>query len=149
MRDYKALYKQSVDDIEAFWLDAAQHISWDTLPEIGLDRSNAPFYKWFPDGRLNTCFNAVDRHVLDGRGDQNAIIYDSPITGVKRNISFAELQQQTAKFAGMLERLGVQAGDRVIIYMPMILGYDVMGMLSFPLESEAALIIYDLGRIFR
>ena len=120
MRDYKALYKQSVDDIEAFWLDAAQHISWDTLPEIGLDRSNAPFYKWFPDGRLNTCFNAVDRHVLDGRGDQNAIIYDSPITGVKRNISFAELQQQTAKFAGMLERLGVQAGDRVIIYMPMI-----------------------------
>ena len=120
MRDYKSLYKQSVDDIETFWLDAAQHISWDTLPEIGLDRSNAPFYQWFPDGRLNTCFNAVDRHVLDGRGDQNAIIYDSPITGVKRNISFAELQQQTARFAGMLERLGVQAGDRVIIYMPMI-----------------------------
>ena len=120
MRDYKSLYKQSIDDIETFWLDAAQHISWDTLPEIGLDRSNAPFYRWFPDGRLNTCFNAVDRHVLDGRGDQNAIIYDSPITGVKRNISFAELQQQTARFAGMLERLGVQAGDRVIIYMPMI-----------------------------
>ena len=120
MRDYKSLYKQSIDDIETFWLDAAQHISWDTLPEIGLDRSNAPFYQWFPDGRLNTCFNAVDRHVLDGRGDQNAIIYDSPITGVKRNISFAELQQQTARFAGMLERLGVQAGDRVIVYMPMI-----------------------------
>ena len=120
MRDYKSLYKQSIDDIETFWLGAAQHISWDTLPEIGLDRSNAPFYRWFPDGRLNTCFNAVDRHVLDGRGDQNAIIYDSPITGVKRNISFAELQQQTARFAGMLERLGVQAGDRVIIYMPMI-----------------------------
>ncbi|MDB4852765.1 AMP-binding protein [Alphaproteobacteria bacterium] len=120
MRDYKSLYKQSIDDIETFWLDAAQHISWDTLPEIGLDRSNAPFYQWFPDGRLNTCFNAVDRHVLDGRGNQNAIIYDSPITGVKRNISFAELQQQTARFAGMLERLGVQAGDRVIIYMPMI-----------------------------
>ena len=120
MRDYKSLYKQSIDDIETFWLDAAQHISWDTLPEIGLDRSNAPFYQWFPDGRLNTCFNAVDRHVLDGRGDQNAIIYDSPITGVKRNISFAELQQQTARFAGMLERLDVQAGDRVIIYMPMI-----------------------------
>ena len=120
MRDYKSLYKQSIDDIETFWLDAAQHISWDTLPEIGLDRSNAPFYRWFPDGRLNTCFNAVDRHVLDGRGDQNAIIYDSPITGVKRDISFAELQQQTARFAGMLERLGVQAGDRVIIYMPMI-----------------------------
>ena len=120
MRDYKSIYKQSIDDIETFWLDAAQHISWDTLPEIGLDRSNAPFYRWFPDGRLNTCFNAVDRHVLDGRGDQNAIIYDSPITGVKRDISFAELQQQTARFAGMLERLGVQAGDRVIIYMPMI-----------------------------
>ena len=120
MRDYKSLYKQSIDDIETFWLGAAQHISWDTLPEIGLDRSNAPFYRWFPDGRLNTCFNAVDRHVLDGRGDQNAIIYDSPITGVKRDISFAELQQQTARFAGMLERLGVQAGDRVIIYMPMI-----------------------------
>ena len=120
MQDYASLYAQSVDDVESFWLDAAQHISWDTPPETGLDRSDAPFYRWFPDGRLNTCFNAVDRHVLDGRGDQNAIIYDSPITGAKSKMTFAELQQKTAKFAGMLSQLGVEKGDRVIIYMPMI-----------------------------
>ena len=120
MQDYASVYAQSVDDIESFWLDAAQHISWDTPPETGLDRSEAPFYRWFPDGRLNTCFNAVDRHVLAGRGDQNAIIYDSPITGAKSNMTFAELQQKTAKFAGMLSQLGVATGDRVIIYMPMI-----------------------------
>jgi len=120
MQDYAALYAQSVDDVEKFWLDAAQHIAWDTPPETGLDRSHPPFYRWFPDGRLNTCFNAVDRHVLAGRGDQKAIIYDSPITGAKSTVTFAELQQKTAKFAGMLSRLGVQTGDRVIIYMPMI-----------------------------
>ena len=120
MPDYSSLYARSVEDVESFWLDAAQQISWDTLPETGLDRSDAPFYRWFPDGRLNTCFNAVDRHVLAGRGDQKAIIYDSPITGAKSNMTFAELQQKTAKFAGMLSRLGVATGDRVIIYMPMI-----------------------------
>ena len=120
MQDYASLYAQSVDDVESFWLDAAKHISWDTPPKTGLDRSDPPFYRWFPDGRLNTCFNAVDRHVLAGRGDQNAIIYDSPITGAKSKLTFAELQQKTARFAGMLSRLGVTTGDRVIIYMPMI-----------------------------
>ena len=85
MQDYASLYAQSVDDVESFWLDAAQHIAWDTPPETGLDRSDAPFYRWFPDGRLNTCFNAVDRHVLAGRGDQNAIIYDSPLLGTRAN----------------------------------------------------------------
>ncbi|MEK9710361.1 MAG: propionyl-CoA synthetase [Alphaproteobacteria bacterium] len=120
MQDYASLFAQSVDDVESFWLDAAQHISWDTPPKTGLDRSDPPFYRWFPDGRLNTCFNAVDRHVLAGRGDQNAIIYDSPITGAKSKLTFAELQQKTARFAGMLSRLGVTTGDRVIIYMPMI-----------------------------
>ena len=120
MQDYASLYAQSVDDVESFWLDVAQHISWDTPPKTGLDRSDPPFYRWFPDGRLNTCFNAVDRHVLAGRGDQNAIIYDSPITGAKSKLTFAELQQKTARFAGMLSRLGVTTGDRVIIYMPMI-----------------------------
>ena len=120
MQDYASLYAQCVDDVESFWLDAAQHISWDTPPKTGLDRSDPPFYRWFPDGRLNTCFNAVDRHVLAGRGDQNAIIYDSPITGAKSKLTFVELQQKTARFAGMLSRLGVTTGDRVIIYMPMI-----------------------------
>ena len=89
MQDYASLYAQSVDDVESFWLDAAQNISWDTPPETGLDRSDAPFYRWFPDGRLNTCFNAVDRHVLAGRGEQNAIIYDSPITGAKSKVTLA------------------------------------------------------------
>ena len=95
MQEYASLYAQSVDDVESFWLDAAQHISWDTPPKTGLDRSDPPFYRWFPDGRLNTCFNAVDRHVLAGRGDQNAIIYDSPITGAKSKLTFAELQQKS------------------------------------------------------
>ena len=84
MQDYAALYTQSVDDVDTFWLNAAQHIAWDTPPQTALDRSDAPFYHWYPDGRLNTCFNAVDRHVLAGRGAQNAIIYDSPITGTQR-----------------------------------------------------------------
>ena len=120
MAGYADMYRAAVADTAKFWLDAAAGIDWVTPPKTGLDRDNPPFYRWFPDGRLNTCFNAVDRHVLAGRGDQNAIIYDSPITGAKSKLTFAELQQKTARFAGMLSRLGVTTGDRVIIYMPMI-----------------------------
>ena len=120
MGNYKEIYQQATKDKAAYWLDAAAQIDWIVPPKIGLDTSNPPFYRRFPDGQMNSCFNAVDRHVLAGRGAQNAIIYDSPITGHKSNLTFAELQQQTAKFAGMLASLGVAKGDRVIIYMPMI-----------------------------
>ena len=120
MNSYAQIYRDATLDKAGFWLDAATAIDWVKAPKTGLDDRNPPFYRWFPDGEMNSCFNAVDRHVLAGRGDQNAIIYDSPITGHKSTLTYAELQQQTAKFAGMLAGLGVEKGDRVIIYMPMI-----------------------------
>ena len=111
-------------------------------PQTGLDEHNPPFYRWFPDGEMNSCFNAVDRHVLAGRGGQNAIIYDSPITGHKSTLTYAKLQQQTAKFAGMLAGIGVEKGDRVIIYMPMI-PQAVVAMLG------CAAWCHSFGRIWR
>jgi propionyl-CoA synthetase len=120
MNSYAQIYRDATLDKAEFWLDASTAIDWVKAPKTGLDDRNPPFYRWFPDGEMNSCFNAVDRHVLAGRGGQNAIIYDSPITGHKSTLTYAELQQQTAKFAGMLADLGVQKGDRVIIYMPMI-----------------------------
>ena len=85
-----------------------------------LDDSNPPFYRWFPGGRLNTCFNALDRHVRDGRGDRPALVHDSPVTGTTRTFTYAELLDRVATFAGALARLGVGQGDRVVIYMPMV-----------------------------
>ena len=120
MNSYAQIYRDAILDTAGFWLNAATAIDWVKAPKTGLDDRNPPFYCWFPDGEMNSCFNAVDRHVLAGRGGQNAIIYDSPITGHKSTLTYAELQQQTAKFAGMLAGLGVEKGDRVIIYMPMI-----------------------------
>ena len=120
MTTYRDLYQQAQADSEGFWLDAAKSIDWVTPPTRALDASNPPFSRWFPDGELNTCYNAVDRHVAAGRGDQKAIIYDSPITDSASTMSFSELQTATALFAGMLARLGINKGDRVIIYMPMI-----------------------------
>ena len=120
MNSYAQIYRDATLDKAGFWLDAATAIDWVQAPKTGLDDRNPPFYRWFPDGEMNSCFNAVDRHVLAGRGDQKAIIYDSPITGHKSTLTYAELQQQTAKFAGMLAGLGVEKGDRIIIYMPMI-----------------------------
>ena len=117
---YHETYQQWQDDPEAFWLDAAQGIDWIKAPTRALDDSRAPIYQWFPDGTLNTCYNAVDRHVENGRGEQPAIIHDSPITGSKRTITYRELQDLTARCAGMLAGLGVTKGDRVIIYMPMV-----------------------------
>ena len=120
MNSYAQIYRDATLDKSGFWLDAATAIDWVKAPKTGLDDRNSPFYRWFPDGEMNSCFNAVDRHVLAGRGNQNAIIHDSPITGHKSTLTYAELQQQTAKFAGMLADLGVEKGDRVIIYMPLI-----------------------------
>ena len=120
MTTYRDLYQQAQADSEGFWLDAAKSIDWVTPPTRALDASNPPFSRWFPDGELNTCYNVVDRHVAAGRGDQKAIIYDSPITDSASTMSFSELQTATALFAGMLARLGINKGDRVIIYMPMI-----------------------------
>ena len=117
---YREAYTRWQNDPEGYWLEAAQAIDWDVAPTQALfDRGNH-LYEWFADARVNTCYNAVDRHVVAGNGDRTAIIYDSPITGRKSKISFAELQQQVAGFAGGLAAQGIAKGDRVIIYMPMV-----------------------------
>ena len=117
---YSEVYKSWQDDPEAFWMDQANAIDWVKPPSRALNADNAPLYEWFTDAQVNACYNAVDRHVENGRADQTAIIYDSPITGKKGTTSFAELQTQTASLAGALRDQGIVSGDRVIIYMPMV-----------------------------
>ncbi len=116
---YSEVYKSWQNDPEGFWLEQAKAIDWDTPPQIALDDTNAPLYRWFTDTMVNTCYNAVDRHVPT-RGDQAAIIYDSPITGNKRTVTYAELKDDVANLAGALVARGIKTGDRVIIYMPMV-----------------------------
>jgi propionyl-CoA synthetase len=120
MGRYAEAFQQSLADPERFWGAAASGIDWYRQPTVVLDKSNPPFYRWFADGTLNTCFNALDRHVNDGRGDQAALIYDSPVTGTGRKLTYRQLLDEVARFAGVLRRLGTGAGDRVVIYMPMI-----------------------------
>ncbi|MFY0682300.1 MAG: propionyl-CoA synthetase [Thalassovita sp.] len=117
---YQEVYNNWQRDPEAFWLEAAKAIDWDQAPTKALSDENAPLYEWFADTKVNTCWNAVDRHVENGRGDQVAIIHDSPITGSKKWITYVELRNRVAMLAGALKAKGVQKGDRVIIYMPMI-----------------------------
>lgn len=118
--NYREVFDASIVDPSTFWADAAQAVTWTKPPQRILDDSNPPFYRWFPDAELNTCANALDRHVESGRGDQAALIYDSPVTDTKRTYTYRELLDQTARFAGVLRDLGVGKGDRVVIYMPMI-----------------------------
>ncbi len=120
MGSYQDAYRRSLADPEAFWLAAAESIDWETPPSRALDDSTAPLYRWFPDGVLNTCHNALDRHVAGGRADQTALIYDSPVTASKASFTYRELRDEVAVFAGALRDLGVGKGDRVIIYMPMV-----------------------------
>ncbi len=120
MGRYDELFRQSLDEPEIFWLQAAEAIDWISPPERALDDSRAPLYRWFPGGELNTCYNALDRHVLGGRADQPALIYDSPVTKTVRRYTYRELRDEVALFAGALQAAGVQYGDRVIIYMPMV-----------------------------
>ncbi len=117
---YREEYARWQNDPEAFWMQAAEAIDWVQKPTKALSDENAPLYEWFADGMVNTCWNAVDRHVENGRADQVAIIYDSPITGKKDKITYAELQDRVARFAGGLTARGITKGDRVIIYMPMV-----------------------------
>jgi len=120
MGRYEEAFRRSVTDPEGFWGEAAAAIDWYREPTVILDRSNAPFYRWFPDGILNTCFNALDRHVAAGRAEQPALVYDSPVTGSARTYTYRQLLDEVARFAGVLRGLGVGAGDRVVIYLPMI-----------------------------
>ena len=117
---YADTYRSWQDNPHGFWMERAAAIEWIEPPRAALDESQAPFYHWFPGGRLNTCHNALDRHVEGGRGDQAALIYDSPMTGIKRGYTYRELRDRTAELAGALRRQGVEKGDRVIVYMPMV-----------------------------
>jgi propionyl-CoA synthetase len=120
MDGYRAAFRRSIEDPEGFWGDQAALIDWISKPSSALDRRQAPFYRWFPGGTLNTCYNALDRHVVKGRADQPALVYDSAVTGVRQTLTYAELLERVAAFAGGLRQLGVGRGDRVVVYMPMI-----------------------------
>ena len=117
---YYAEYDAWKSDPESYWLNAAQAIDWDVAPTRALFERGNNIYEWFSEARVNTCYNAVDRHVENGRGDQVAIIHDSPITNSQSKITYAELQTRVASLAGALAAKGVGKGDRVIIYMPMV-----------------------------
>jgi propionyl-CoA synthetase len=118
--DYLERYARSLREPERFWAAAAEAIHWDRPWDRVLDDSRPPFYRWFVGGRLNTCYNALDFHVERGRGKQRALVWDSPVTGQVRAYTYAELTNEVARFAGALRRLGIEQGDRVIVYMPMV-----------------------------
>ena len=120
MTNYQSAYAQSMADPNKFWGNAAKLVKWDKTPKVILDDSNPPLYRWFSDGMLNTCYNALDRHVIDGRADQPAVIHESAITGKSLILTYAQMLEKVARFAGALRMAGVEKGDRVVIYMPMV-----------------------------
>ncbi|MEE9229840.1 MAG: propionyl-CoA synthetase [Acidobacteriota bacterium] len=128
-RRYEKVHARSLSDPERFWAEAAEAIHWERRWDQVLDVSRPPFARWFAGGMVNTCYNAVDRHADGARGDQAAIIYDSPVTETKTTLSYRELKDRVARFAGVLRSLGVCKGDRVLIYMPNI-PEAVIGMLA-------------------
>src|SRR5436189_1023563 len=113
-------YRRSLEEPEAFWAEAAAAIDWDEPWQRVLDDSHAPFYRWFAGARMNTCHNALDRHVEGGRAEQPALIHDSPVTDTVATFTYRELRDAVARFAGALAAQGVERGDRVIVYMPMV-----------------------------
>ena len=123
------LRRASLDDPDAFWGEAARAIDWTVAPRTVLDRSREPFVRWFPDGELNTAWNCIDRHVEGGRADQLALVYDSPVTDQVRRFTYRQVQDEVARLAGALRGLGVERGDRVVLYMPMV-PEAVFGMLA-------------------
>jgi propionyl-CoA synthetase len=131
--NYQRVYDEALRSPEQFWGGAAEAIQWHRPWRTVLERSNAPFYRWFTGGELNTCYNALDYHVDNGRAEQLALIYDSPVTDTRRTFTYRELRDEVARFAGVLASLGVSKGDRVIIYMPMV--------------PEAAVAMYACARI--
>jgi propionyl-CoA synthetase len=117
---YQEAYRRALADPEAFWGERAETLHWERRWDRVLDASQSPLYRWFTGGRINTCYNALDRHVEQGRGAQPALIYDSPVTGTVASLSYEELRDQVARFAGALAAEGVVRGDRVVLYMPMV-----------------------------
>ncbi len=117
---YEEVYNRSIQDPEGFWGEIAEDCHWYKKWDKVLDDSNKPFYRWFVGGKLNSCYNALDLHVENGRGDQTALIHDSPVTDSLSKFTYKELRDKVARFAGALAEQGVEKGDRVIIYMPMV-----------------------------
>ena len=120
MATYAETFRRSIDDPDGFWMEQADLVDWFTRPTRALDDSSPPLYRWYSDGVLNTCYNALDRHVVAGRGEQPALVYDSGVTGARETFTYARLLERVAGFAGGLRALGVGKGDRVLIYMPMV-----------------------------
>ncbi len=117
---YDEVYAGWRSDPEGFWAAAAEAVHWHKRWDTVLDSSNEPFHRWFVGGEINTCYNCIDRHVEQGRGDRPALIYDSPVTGSKRTFTYAGLRDEIARFAGVLRQRGIEKGDRVIVYMSMV-----------------------------
>jgi propionyl-CoA synthetase len=117
---YAEAHARSLEDPNGFWGEAAAAIDWDVAPTTVLDRSDAPYFRWFTGARLNTCWNALDRHVAAGHGDRLALVHDSPVTSSVTRLTYAELRDAVARFAGALRSLGVEKGDRVVLYLPMV-----------------------------
>ena len=120
---YAKQYDESIHSPKTFWKEAANSLHWFEEPQTILQRDvkNSYLYDWFPDGKINTSYNCLDVHVNDGRGDQKALIFDSPMTGRKEEYTYNELLEKVSLFAGALQNdLGIQPGDRVVIYMPLI-----------------------------
>ena len=117
---YDDLYAQSLEYPEHFWANVAEAVHWYRKWDVVLDDTRKPFYQWFSGGVVNTCYNALDLHVENGQGDQLALIYDSPITDTVKTFTYRELLSDVACFASVLTNQGVEKGDRVIIYMPMV-----------------------------
>ena len=117
---YDEAYTRALKDPEGFWGEAAEGVHWFKRFSKVLDDSNPPFYRWFAGGEVNTAYNALDRHVENGRAEQPALIYDSPVTDTIRTYTYRELRDEVARFAGVLSKHGIAKGDRVVIYMPMI-----------------------------
>ena len=120
MGSYKEIYQLALDKPEEFWAAAADDLVWQKRWDKTLDEANSPFNNWFSGGKINTCYNALDRHVDEGNSSRLALIYDSPVTNVKQKITYLELRDRVAAFSGVLKKYGVEYGDRVVIYMPMI-----------------------------
>ena len=120
MGEYEKTYGRSISAPAEFWMEAAKHVHWDQFPTKAINTDNSPFNRWFQDGKINACYNALDHHVENGRADQNALIYDSPVTDSKTTLTYKELRDKVALFAGAIAAQGVSKGDRVLIYMPMI-----------------------------
>ena len=125
---YKEIYQRSIEDREGFWREQAKELTWYLFPQTILSKTDEDLYQWFEDGKLNMSYLCLDYHIEQGRGEQVAIIYDSPATGQVQKFTYNEVKTQVAKLAGVLKSLQVLKGDTVVIYMPMITEFNIINL---------------------